>query len=108
MRTIQTTFLIDTAEGAIIDLVTPDILAHLGVIASRTKIVSYLVFPSFASCHTLSLFCRLAECTDGDAIDEAVDRCPDEVQGAKKPKGASDLLQAPLGEAAEFRQPRLH
>jgi hypothetical protein len=28
----------------------------------------------------VTLLCRLAECIDGDAIDEAVDRCLDEVQ----------------------------
>ena len=50
-----------------------------------------------------SLFCRLAECIDSDAVDEAVDRCPDEVQGAEKPESASGLLQALLGEAAKFR-----
>ena len=47
--------------------------------------------------HRCTLLCRLAGCVDGDAIDEAVDRCPDEVQGAKKPEGASGLLQAGLG-----------
>jgi hypothetical protein len=41
-----------------------------------------------------SFLCKSAECVDGDAIDEAVDRCPDEVQGAQKPEGASGLLQA--------------
>ena len=53
------------------------------------------------------LFCRLAEHSDGDTVDEAVDRRSDEVQGAKKPEGASGLLQALLGQAAELRQPRL-
>ena len=38
------------------------------------------------------LFCRLAECIDGDAVDETVDRCLDEVQRAEKPEGASGLL----------------
>ncbi|EMA41376.1 hypothetical protein C448_11996 [Halococcus morrhuae DSM 1307] len=55
-----------------------------------------------------SLLCRLAEYVDGDAIDKAVDGCLNKIQGAKKPEGASGLLQALLGQAAEFRQPRLH
>ena len=54
-----------------------------------------------------SLFCRLAELGDGDAVNEAVDRCSDEVQGAEKPEGTSGLLQTLLGQAAEFRQPGL-
>jgi adenine-specific DNA methylase len=56
---------------------------------------------------TISLFRRLAEHIDSDAIDEAVDRCFDEIQRAEKPEGASGLFQALLGQAAEFRQPRL-
>ncbi len=55
-----------------------------------------------------TLLCRLAEYVDGDAIDKAVDGCLNKIQGAKKPEGASGLLQALLGQAAEFRQPRLH
>ena len=51
-----------------------------------------------------ALFCRLAECVDGDTIDEAADWCPDEVQGPKKPVGPSGLVQALLGQAAELRQ----
>jgi len=49
------------------------------------------------------LFCRLAEHGDGDAVNEAVDRCSDEVQGTEKPEGLSGLLQALLGQAAELR-----
>lgn len=59
-------------------------------------------------CEPESLLCRLAEYVDGDAIDKAVDGCLNKIQGAKKPEGASGLLQALLGQAAEFRQPRLH
>ena len=29
--------------------------------------------------HVRTLFCRLAECIDSDAVDETVDRCLDEV-----------------------------
>ena len=54
-----------------------------------------------------ALFCRLAEHGDGDAVNEAVDRCSDKIQRAEKPEGASGLLQALLGQAAELRQPRL-
>lgn len=53
------------------------------------------------------LLCRRAEYIDGDAIDVTVERCADEGQRPEKPKGVSGLLEALLGQAAEFRQPRL-
>jgi len=66
--------------------------------------------PDTFNAEVSTLFGRLAELAeyvDGDAIHETVDRCPSKVQGPEEAVGASGLLQALLGEAAELRQPRL-
>ena len=54
-----------------------------------------------------SLLLSVAKQVDGEATDEPMNRNSGEVQRPEKPVGASGLLQALLGQAAELRQPRV-
>lgn len=51
---------------------------------------------------TRDLFYSLAECIDSDAVDEAVDKCADEVQGPGTPEGASGPSKQDVEQVAEF------
>ena len=54
-----------------------------------------------------SLLLSVAKQVDGEATDEPMNRNSGEVQRPEKPVGASGLLQALLGQAAEFPEPWL-
>ena len=55
----------------------------------------------------VTLLLSAAKHVDGEAIDDLMNRSSVEVQRPEKPVGASSLLQALLGQAAELPEPWL-